>query len=222
MTASFEGAWDATDNAKLCRHSLLRNSSIRRVMVLAFLSRSGVRPVTAFTLRRSTLLELVGIRRVHSSAKWLEAAKGLCLYAPTPNIARRSLSVSHTSCVEEEDKEDFAIREEVYVDGDHLHLDNKKQIPAEAFSRTAFEVTAPFAPQGDQAAAIQQLLTQLEEQDRFSVLHGITGTGKTLVMSHVIANYGRPALVLCHNKVGNASFCTILRVLLTNFSNWSL
>jgi hypothetical protein len=173
-------------------------------MVLALLSRSGLRPVTAFVLRRSTLLELVGIRRGHGTARWMEAANKRCLYVHPLSIAQRSLSMLQwsKSCEEEdEDKEDFAIREEVFVDGVSLHGNNRKQIHTETFARTSFEVTAPFAPQGDQPAAIQQLLTQLEEQDRFSVLQGITGTGKTLVMSHVIANYGRPTLVLCHNKV---------------------
>jgi Type III restriction enzyme, res subunit len=175
-------------------------------MVLALLTRSGLRPVTAFPLRRSTLLEPVTIRRGHGTGRWFAAANiRRCRYIRFPDIARRSLSalqwIKSCDTAEEEDKDPFVIHEEVYVDGVPLQLNNKKQIHAETFSKTCFEVTAPFAPQGDQPAAIQQLLLQLEEEDRFSVLQGITGTGKTLVMSHVIANYGRPTLVLCHNKV---------------------
>jgi excinuclease ABC subunit B len=63
-----------------------------------------------------------------------------------------------------------------------------------------FQVTADFLPAGDQPAAIAQITKQLREGDTFSSLQGITGTGKTLVMAHVVANYGRPTLVLCHNK----------------------
>ena len=55
-------------------------------------------------------------------------------------------------------------------------------------------------PSGDQPAAIERLVDQITRGDRFSVLRGITGTGKTNVMAHVIARVGRPALVLCHNK----------------------
>ena len=36
--------------------------------------------------------------------------------------------------------------------------------------------------------------------DKFSVLRGITGTGKTNVMAHVVARVGRPTLIVCHNK----------------------
>jgi Type III restriction enzyme, res subunit len=187
-------------------------------MVLALLSRSGSRPVTAFTvIRRSNLLEqLVGIRRGLGTAKWVEAANKRCLYVHPLhyNNAQRSLSVllwnNKSGEDDEVDKDDFAIREEVYVDGVPPHVNDRKQMHTETFARTSFEVTAPFAPQGDQPAAIQQLLTQLEEQDRFSVLQGITGTGKTLVMSHVIANYGRPTLVLCHNKVSERVGITYL------------
>lgn len=81
---------------------------------------------------------------------------------------------------------------------------------------TPFEVTAPFAPMGDQPKAIQQLLKQLEEGDRFSILKGITGTGKTLVMSHVIARRGKPTLVLCHNKTLAAQLARELRSFLGN------
>jgi len=74
-----------------------------------------------------------------------------------------------------------------------------------------FQVTAPYEPTGDQPQAIQQLMKQLKEGDRYSILRGITGTGKTFVMSHVIANWGRPTLVLCHNKTLAAQLARELR-----------
>jgi len=63
-----------------------------------------------------------------------------------------------------------------------------------------FCVTAPYQPTGDQPYAIDKLTQQLKQGNRFSILHGSTGTGKTFVLSHVIAKHGRPVLVLCHNK----------------------
>ena len=79
-----------------------------------------------------------------------------------------------------------------------------------------FEVTAPYEPTGDQPEAIQQLIKQLAEGDEFSILRGITGTGKTFVMSHVIANVNKPTLVLCHNKTLAAQLVRELRSFLKN------
>ncbi len=63
-----------------------------------------------------------------------------------------------------------------------------------------FCVEAPFEPKGDQPRAIVELSEGLQRGDRFQTLLGATGTGKTLTMAHVIANYGRPTLVMSHNK----------------------
>ncbi|CAJ1942476.1 unnamed protein product [Cylindrotheca closterium] len=82
--------------------------------------------------------------------------------------------------------------------------------------KSGFEVTAPYEPMGDQPEAIQQLMKQLEEGDRFSILRGITGTGKTFVMSHCIAKYGQPTLILCHNKTLAAQLARELRSFLGN------
>ncbi|MBA3969587.1 MAG: DEAD/DEAH box helicase family protein, partial [Gemmatimonadetes bacterium] len=63
-----------------------------------------------------------------------------------------------------------------------------------------FELTSPFAPAGDQPRAIEELFAGLKRGDRHQTLLGATGTGKTLTMAHVIAQHGRPALVMSHNK----------------------
>ncbi len=70
----------------------------------------------------------------------------------------------------------------------------------EGKSNNKFQVTSPYEPTGDQPQAIEKLLRQVSRGDRYSVLRGITGTGKTNVMAHAIAKLGRPTLVLCHNK----------------------
>ncbi len=58
----------------------------------------------------------------------------------------------------------------------------------------------PFAPAGDQPGAIGKLLEGLRRGRRYQTLLGVTGSGKTVTMAHVIAGWGRPALVLSHNK----------------------
>jgi len=65
---------------------------------------------------------------------------------------------------------------------------------------TSFSIQAPFQPAGDQPRAIAELSAGLVRGDRFQTLLGVTGSGKTMTMAHVIAAHGRPALVLSHNK----------------------
>ena len=65
---------------------------------------------------------------------------------------------------------------------------------------TKYALTAPFSPAGDQPRAIAELTAGLRRGDRFQTLLGVTGSGKTMTMANVIAQQGRPALVLSHNK----------------------
>jgi excinuclease ABC subunit B len=65
---------------------------------------------------------------------------------------------------------------------------------------TRFEVQAPFQPAGDQPKAIAELTAGLHRGDRYQTLLGVTGSGKTMTLAHTIANYGKPTLVLSHNK----------------------
>lgn len=63
-----------------------------------------------------------------------------------------------------------------------------------------FELTSKYKPTGDQPEAINQLYEGLCRGDRAQVLLGVTGSGKTFTIANVIARYGRPTLVLSHNK----------------------
>ncbi len=67
-------------------------------------------------------------------------------------------------------------------------------------ARAKFNLQAPFKPAGDQPKAIAELNAGLERDDRFQTLMGVTGSGKTMTMANVIAQYGKPTLVLSHNK----------------------
>ncbi|HEY4652607.1 MAG TPA: excinuclease ABC subunit UvrB [Pontibacter sp.] len=63
-----------------------------------------------------------------------------------------------------------------------------------------FKLTSEFQPTGDQPKAIAQLTEGINKGEPVQVLLGATGTGKTFTMANVIANTGKPTLVLCHNK----------------------
>src|SRR3989442_823820 len=63
-----------------------------------------------------------------------------------------------------------------------------------------YDLVSPFAPAGDQPRAIRELTAGLASDDRYQTLLGVTGSGKTMTMAHVIARFGRPTLVLSHNK----------------------
>ena len=63
-----------------------------------------------------------------------------------------------------------------------------------------FQIVSSYEPAGDQATAISELGEGLRRGDRHQVLLGATGTGKTFSIAHVIANHGRPTLVMSHNK----------------------
>jgi len=67
-------------------------------------------------------------------------------------------------------------------------------------SSPRFEVVAPFQPAGDQPKAIAELTSSLLRGDKYQTLLGVTGSGKTMTLAHVLANYGKPTLVLSHNK----------------------
>jgi excinuclease ABC subunit B len=68
----------------------------------------------------------------------------------------------------------------------------------------AFQVVAPFQPAGDQPKAIAELTAGLVRGDKYQTLLGVTGSGKTLTLAHTIANYGKPTLILSHNKTLSA------------------
>jgi excinuclease ABC subunit B len=63
-----------------------------------------------------------------------------------------------------------------------------------------FDLVSPFSPAGDQPQAIESLVAGLRRGDRYQTLLGVTGSGKTMTMAHVIAAHTRPTLVLSHNK----------------------
>jgi len=63
-----------------------------------------------------------------------------------------------------------------------------------------FQLVSPFQPQGDQGQAIDKLVAGLQDGRTYQTLLGVTGSGKTYTMANVIARWGRPTLVMSHNK----------------------
>jgi len=79
---------------------------------------------------------------------------------------------------------------------------------------TRFRVDAPFKPAGDQPQAIAELVEGVQSGITQQVLAGVTGSGKTNVMSWVVEELQRPVLVLSPNKTLAAQLCAEFRRLL--------
>jgi len=65
---------------------------------------------------------------------------------------------------------------------------------------SAFKIVSDYSPNGDQPAAIEELTEGVLSGRKHQVLLGVTGSGKTFTIANVIANAGRPALIMAHNK----------------------
>jgi len=63
-----------------------------------------------------------------------------------------------------------------------------------------FKLVSKFKPEGDQPEAIKRLSEGLKKGIDYQTLLGVTGSGKTFTMANIIANIGRPALIISHNK----------------------
>jgi excinuclease ABC subunit B len=65
---------------------------------------------------------------------------------------------------------------------------------------SVFSLNSEFQPQGDQSQAIAKLVKSVSAGNRHQTLLGVTGSGKTFTMANVIAQIGKPALIMSHNK----------------------
>lgn len=76
-----------------------------------------------------------------------------------------------------------------------------------------FKLVTEFEPKGDQPRAIAQLTENVLKGVKHQVLLGVTGSGKTFTMAHVIANVNRPTLIIAHNKTLAGQLYTELKAL---------
>ena len=79
-----------------------------------------------------------------------------------------------------------------------------------------FELVSDFQPAGDQPQAIEALISGVGEHEQDQVLLGVTGSGKTFTMAHVIARTQRPALIMAPNKTLAAQLYGEMRDLFPN------
>ena len=63
-----------------------------------------------------------------------------------------------------------------------------------------FKLKSEFKPTGDQPQAIEQLIKGIHENEKYQVLLGVTGSGKTFTAANVVEKVQKPTLVLAHNK----------------------
>ncbi len=73
-------------------------------------------------------------------------------------------------------------------------------MPLLTYPNSPYKLNQPFPPAGDQPAAIEKLIEGINDGLAFQTLLGVTGSGKTYTMANVIAQLGRPALVMAPNK----------------------
>lgn len=64
-----------------------------------------------------------------------------------------------------------------------------------------YRLKSEYEPQGDQPKAIEDLVKGINNNNRFQTLLGVTGSGKTYTMANIIAQTGRPALIMSPNKI---------------------
>ncbi|MFQ6730241.1 MAG: excinuclease ABC subunit UvrB [Alphaproteobacteria bacterium] len=77
--------------------------------------------------------------------------------------------------------------------------------------RAEFYLESDYAPMGDQPTAIAELVAGVQEGRQSQVLLGVTGSGKTFTMANVIAELGRPALIMAPNKILAAQLYTEMK-----------
>ncbi|MGQ9698127.1 MAG: excinuclease ABC subunit UvrB [Armatimonadota bacterium] len=76
---------------------------------------------------------------------------------------------------------------------------------------SGFKLVSDYKPRGDQPQAIEKLVEGIRRGDKFQTLLGVTGSGKTFTIAHVIERVQRPTLVIAHNKTLAAQLCSEFR-----------
>ena len=86
------------------------------------------------------------------------------------------------------------------------------------YPNSKYQLFQPFQPAGDQPQAIEKLTQGINDGMQFQTLLGVTGSGKTFTMANVIAQLGRPAIVMAPNKTLAAQLYSEFREFFPNNS----
>ena len=87
------------------------------------------------------------------------------------------------------------------VSGDlPMFMPHRPERPEKSQGGVPFKIVSEYSPKGDQPTAIKELVEGVNKAERSQVLLGVTGSGKTFTMAHVIEATQRPALILAPNK----------------------
>ncbi len=81
-----------------------------------------------------------------------------------------------------------------------MFMPHRPERPEKSEGGVTLKIESEFAPKGDQPQAIAELVEGVDQYERDQVLLGVTGSGKTFTMAHIIQATQRPALVLAPNK----------------------
>ena len=83
-------------------------------------------------------------------------------------------------------------------------------------NKAQFHLESNYQPMGDQPTAIAELVDGVNQGRQSQVLLGVTGSGKTFTMANVIAQLGRPALIMAPNKILAAQLYTEMKSFFPN------
>jgi len=85
------------------------------------------------------------------------------------------------------------------------------RLASDVMEHARYTISDAHPPTGDQPQAIAAIGEGIDAGERFQTLLGVTGSGKTFTMANIIAESGRPALVIAHNKTLAAQLCNEFR-----------
>ncbi|MEM7619703.1 MAG: excinuclease ABC subunit UvrB [Pseudomonadota bacterium] len=86
------------------------------------------------------------------------------------------------------------------IANDEEFVPHRPERPEKIEGGIHFKLSSEYEPKGDQPQAIKELVNGVNNDEQNQVLLGVTGSGKTFTMAHVIKETQRPALILAHNK----------------------
>ncbi|MFT3730090.1 MAG: excinuclease ABC subunit UvrB [Hyphomicrobium sp.] len=147
----------------------------------------------------------------HKSANGLPSLPALRQSGPRPPMGSESLTDSLTALLTKPEERTDRAREilsrqplmathPIVSGGMPTFVPHRPERPEKSEGGVKFKIASEFEPRGDQPQAIAELVEGVSKHEHNQVLLGVTGSGKTFTMAHVIERTQRPALILAPNK----------------------